>query len=87
MRHVLQAANCAGTSLRCLRSSGDTRRGFGRADPLVTAMQLGGVNVTTVVQRCQSLTSCLQVDGHKAPRSEQKNCLAEEKLAQLLAKS
>lgn len=60
---------------------GDTRRGFGRADLLVTAMQLGGVNVTTVVQRCQSLTARLQVDEHKASRSEQKNCLARARLA------
>lgn len=82
MRHVLQGSQLRRSFIAVFEDgSGDTCRGLGRADLLVTAMQLGGVNVTTVVQRCQSLTSRLQVDGHKAPRSEQENCLAEDKLA------
>lgn len=65
MRHVLHGSQLRRRFIANFEDSGgDIGRGFGRADLLVTAMQLGDTNVTTVVLCCQSLTSCLQAGRH-----------------------
>lgn len=78
MGHVLHGSQLRRSFIAIYEDSGgDIARRLGRADLLVTAMQLDGIDVTTLVRPCQSIRSCLQVGRLEGSRSEHRNCLAE----------